>query len=266
MLINKLRATVKTVLANTFAYEFAKSLYTKFKLTRDRQLFQKHHPESEYINYSKRQIAVHRESGFYSQYSQDFFLWSNYLSNIDSGKFIDIGANKPVTNSNSFFFEKNDWTGVAIDPLKHFQPEWIKERKTPLICGAVSDSICDEPFIEILPSAGWEHALSGFKAHVRTEDLALYEHKEYLVATKPLSLYIAEPSKVDLILIDVEGAEMAVLRGIDFTVFSPNYLLIENDRTMGGSETLRNYLKDQGYKCVARIAATDDFYVKKTCL
>jgi len=215
-----------------------------------------------YVSYTKKEILAQRANGYHSQYGQDYFLWTEYFGDKQAGKFIDIGANKPIINSNSFFFEQKGWTGVAFDPLKYLEPEWLEQRGTPFVCGAVSDSMGEQMFIEILPSQGWEHALSGFKGHVREEDLKIYQHKEYIIEVRPLSAHLSNHGTVDLILIDVEGAEMQVLKGIDFSVFSPHYLLIENDGILGGCESIRDYLKDLGYECVARIAATDDFFVK----
>lgn len=257
-----MRAKIKPLLINTFLYSLAKWTYTRYKLISDKIIFKQHYPKAKYINYSLKEILRQRKKGYYSQYGQDYFLWNEYLSNRNLGEFIDIGANKPLTNSNSAFLEQQGWKGLAIDPIQYFGPLWLEQRSTPLVCGAVSDSIGEETFIEILPDKGWEHALSGFKTHVRDEDLKIYEHKEYSVTVSPLGNYLTEPHSVDLIMIDVEGAEIQVLKGIDFSILAPRYLLVENDSTLGGCEIIRDYLKDLGYECVARIAATDDFFIK----
>lgn len=260
--MNSLRAKIKELLINTFLYDLTKWLYTRYKLMRDERFFKQRYPNAKYVNYTQEEILRQRKQGYYSQYGQDYFLWNEYLSEEGLGEFIDIGANKPIVNSNSFFLEQKGWKGLAIDPIQHFGPLWLEHRKTPLVCGAVADSIGEEAFLEILPDKGWEHALSGFKTHVRDEDLKIYQYKEYIVSVSPLGNYLTEPHPVDLIMIDVEGAEIQVLKGIDFSVLAPRYLLVENDSTLGGCESIRDYLKDLGYECVARIAATDDFFIK----
>lgn len=260
--MNSLRAKFKQLLVNTFMYNLAKRVYTFHKLRRDKHIFKQRYPSAKYINFTHKEIERQRKQGYYSQYGQDYFLWNEYLDGERHGEFIDIGANKPISNSNSFFLEQQGWKGLAIDPIKYFEPLWQEHRKTPLVCGAVADSVRNEDFVEILPSKGWEHALSGFKANVRDEDLKIYQYKEYTVSVKPLGYYLTEPRHIDLIMIDVEGAEIQVLKGIDFSVFSPRYLLVENDRILGGCESIRDHLNDLGYECVARIAATDDFYIK----
>jgi FkbM family methyltransferase len=255
------RALFKSILANSFLYDFAKGVYAQYKVSRDRDLFTEKYPNAKYIYYSVNQIAKQRSLGFHSQFGQDFFLWNYYLKNVPESVFVDIGANKPKTNSNSFFLETKGWKGIAIDPIKHFAQSWQKTRDTPLINGAVSDIIGEEDFIEILPKIGWEHALSGFKRYVRKEDLNIYQYKEYKVPVKPLSEYLDPTVNIELMLIDVEGAEMQVLKGIDFSVFSPRYLLVENDSIFGGCNLIRKHLVTKGYECVARIAATDDLFI-----
>lgn len=260
--MNSLRAKFKQLLINTFMYNLAKRVYTVYKLIRDERIFKQRYPNARYVNFTQKEIQRQRKQGYYSQYGQDYFLWNEYLAGGSGCEFIDIGANKPIANSNSLFFEQKGWKGLAIDPIRHFGPLWIEHRKTPLVCGAVADSVREEEFIEILPDVGWEHALSGFKSHVRDEDLKIYQYKEYTVSVKPLGHYLVKPRTIDLIMIDVEGAEIQVLKGIDFPALCPRYLLVENDSILGGCESIRGYLKNLGYECVARIAATDDFFIK----
>jgi FkbM family methyltransferase len=260
--MEKFRAKVKVLLANTIFFGVAKRAYDWIKIKRDAKAFRLANPNSRYLHYSQSELASQRTEGFTSQYGQDYFLWHDILAQKDSGVFVDIGANQPIDNSNSLYLERAGWTGVAIDPLKRFQEPWNKMRETTLICGAVATQESDVAFIEIKQRQGWEHALSGFKEHIRQDDLTIYDYDEYLVKSKPLHLFIQDPATVDLILIDVEGAEMQVLKGIDFNLFSPSYILIENDDLVGDCDTIRVFLLDRGYKCVARISATDDLYIK----
>jgi len=261
--MDKLRTFFKFLLIDTRFYEFAKKLYKTIKVRSDAKIFNKKFPDADYINYSAQELTKQKEQGYYSQYGQDYYLWVEYLNNYGEGVFIDIGANKPETNSNSCFLEKQGWQGIAIDPLKKFQSDWGEKRNATFMCGAVSNSNSKEIFVEILPKDGWEHTLSGFKRYVREEDLHIYEHREYSVDSKPLNEYLPNQTAIDLLLVDVEGAEQEVLNGIDFSVFTPSFILIENIGKFGGDDEIRIYLQNMGYECIARIAATDDLFIKK---
>jgi len=261
--MDKIRTCAKKLLVNTPAFDVAKRIYGWVKVKRDAYEFKQKCPNGLYVHYSSKELVAQRENGFISQYGQDYFLWHEILHQKTEGVFVDIGANQPIANSNSLYLERAGWVGVAIDPLKRFQGAWKQQRKTELVCAAVSDEEQDEEFIEIKQKQGWEHALSGFKRFIRPEDLAIYEYEEYRVNAKPLDQFVRDPAKVDLILIDVEGAEMKVLSGIDFNAFSPEYILIENDNVAGGCDSIRHFLSSVGYRCIVRISATDDLYIRQ---
>ncbi len=261
-IMERIRTFFKLTLANTFLYDHAKSIYISIKLKRDKRIFMASFPSAQYVNYSKNELAQQRKQGYCSQYGQDFFIWTHYLKNQPKGRFIDIGANKPDINNNSFFLEKQGWKGIAIDPLKRFIKQWKDLRDTKLILGAVSSNEQKEVFVEIFDKQGWEHALSGFKQHLREEDLTIFDHTEYTINAQPLHHYLADDKTADVLLIDVEGAEMSVLKGIDLDLLSPRFILIENDDIIGGSPLIRQYLLSNNYACVARFAATDDLFIK----
>jgi FkbM family methyltransferase len=263
--MNKIKVVVKVLLANTVFFSVTKSAYDWLKVKRDKHAFIKKNPESIYVHYSRAELASQREEGFTSQYGQDYFLWHQILDQKDRGIFVDIGANHPIDNSNSLYLEQAGWSGIAIDPLKLFKKCWQEKRETELICGAVASENIDMEFVEFKSKQGWEHQMSGFKELIREDDFAIHDYEESLVRAKPLHCFVSDPETVDLILIDVEGAEMQVLEGIDFSLFTPNFILIENNRIIGGSDLIKAFLFDRRYKCVARISAADDLYIRENC-
>jgi len=115
-------------------------------------------------------------------------------------------------------------------------------------------------YVEMIAKEGWEHAMSGFKECVRPEDLAIHDYIEYQVNAKPLKDYINLTQKVGVLMIDVEGAEMQVLQGIDLRSLQPDYVMVENIGEFGGSIKVREYMERNNYTCIARIAATDDLF------
>jgi FkbM family methyltransferase len=227
----------------------------------ERRVFSKRYPGVSFVNYSQEALAEYRRQGFCSQFGQDYYLYNNIFYGYNSGGFfIDIGGNHPTTNNNSYFLETKGWTGLAFDPLERFRDAWISQRKATFHRIAISGKSAERNFIEILPKDGWEHTLSGFEDRVRAEDLAIYESKKYKIRTAPLREFLPRSQHVDLLLIDVEGAELEVLAGIDFTEIAPSYILIENDGEVGGSLALRCKMESFGYKLIARIGLTDDLF------
>ena len=79
----------------------------------------------------------------------------------------------------------------------------------------------------------------------------------------PLIDLLPDLESCDLLLIDVEGAEEEVLRGVDLERLKPRCILIENNRSPGGDEPVRSHLRERGYRFAARIDQTDDVFVRK---
>jgi hypothetical protein len=90
--------------------------------------------------------------------------------------------------------------------------------------------------------------------------MAEYDYDEIEVRCAPLSELLPPDQTVNLLMIDVEGAEYEVLKGIDFERITPNYILIENVKEIGGDMKLRRMIERHGYTLIARIGATDDLF------
>lgn len=263
MVVSVLRKPLKRALHGTPFYRAAKWSWDRLRIIEDRGAFKASHPDAAYVSYSKPELAKFRQAGFYSQFGQDHYLWNNIFKDYPQpGFFVEVGANHPRANSNTLLFEQKGWRGVAFDPIASFKPMWEKERSTKFHNVAVSAQRETRRFVEILSDAGWEHALSSFEGFVRPDDLAVHKSRTYDVKCGPLSDYVEDGQKVDIILIDVEGAEELVLAGIDFDRHAPRYFLIENMAKPGGSPRIRDILAEKGYRLIARVGATDDLFEK----
>jgi hypothetical protein len=58
--------------------------------------------------------------------------------------------------------------------------------------------------------------------------------------------------QVDVFSLDVEGAEMLVLQGFDFSRWAPKVMIVE-DNTDGRDTTVRQCLEAAGYERVLRL-------------
>lgn len=261
VLINSARSLVKRGLSRVpFAFRMSKRAYMRYKAWADKRSFLARHPSAQHINFRPDELSDIRRQGFHSQYGQDLYLWEHVFNRRPTGFFLDIGGNDPVRNNNSYYLEKRGWTGLAFDPMSRFRLRWLSERSAKFHQVAIANRVEERDFTEFSPREGWEHALSGFSELVRREDKAIYDSKSYKVRTAPVGDFLDEGQHVDLIMIDVEGAEPMVLEGIDFEKIRPDYLLIENVSQLGGSEDIRSYVGNKGYEIIARIGLADDVF------
>lgn len=67
---------------------------------------------------------------------------------------------------------------------------------------------------------------------------------------------IDAPRRIELMSLDVEGAEISVLEGIDHSRYRFRHMLVESR----SPDVLDQYLRDSGYELVARLSSHDYLY------
>ena len=70
-------------------------------------------------------------SEFHSGTGEDAWIVEHIKNLPDKGVFVDVGAASAIFRNNTYYFEKNGWTGICIDA----DPHWFKE----------CDGKCGEP-------------------------------------------------------------------------------------------------------------------------
>jgi len=222
----------------------------------------KKYPSLKLKKYSRTELNTIRGKGSCSQLGQDEYIMKNIFASGFKGTFIDVGCNHPKTGNNSARLEAVGWTGHAIDPQSRFAEAWSEQRRTPFVCAAVSAKVGEREFIEFDVREGWEHELSSFTEYVSRAHLDAMPHIRRNVTTGPLAYLIPDLAEIDLVMVDVEGAEVEVLDGLDLASRRPYCLMIENNRDFDSQEALRRRVISMGYAYVARLGRTDDVFVQ----
>ena len=213
-----------------------------------------------------------------SQLQQDLILDQQIFRGKTGGFFVEVGALDGFGASNTWFFEKErSWSGLLIEPNpvefnkrnQHPRPNSIFEN-----C-AISDV---EMNINFLSIEGPCNVLSGIMEFYNTQHLErinkeldmyksypeghdLYSRKETIPmrAVRLQTLFDKHDLKeIDLISIDVEGAETQVLNSIDFDKMDIKVFLIENNY---GLEKETQFLESKGYKLLGNIQ-WDSVFIK----
>jgi FkbM family methyltransferase len=207
---------------------------------------------------------------YYSQFGQDIFVFEYVFKQKNNGLFVDIGGNHPIKDNNTYILEKNGWKGFAVEPQDFLRKIWPENRETECLPFVIGEDEKDVVFVEGDDS---EHGLSGVDSYNKRSD----DSKKTVIKQRSLSSILAEKDikRIDYLSIDVEGYEMNVLRGVDFSKFEIELVGVENDggfdyipfigKKIGsefGDNKIRKYLKDRGYKYIARIFC-DDFFLKE---
>lgn len=167
--------------------------------------------------------------------------------NYKNGTFIEMGANDGVNQSNTYFYEKElNWFGVLIEPSKQYKT-LVKTRSNKenfllneACCSFKNEgtdldfyysdlmTICDDPKNNLIPNAkSWSKNGEKFK-------------KTGLALSNLLSKHNT-PNHFNFFSLDVEGFEIEILNGIDFSKHSFDYILIEVKDIDKTTELLNRY-------------------------
>jgi len=171
------------------------------------------------------------------------------------GYFVDIGANDGVTDSNSYYFEKElGWDGVCVEPDPRVFTALRKNRKCECLFFAVGPHPSARFYLSELP------AWSG-----TTQPVGKYT--DTFVAMQRLDKIVGRVKvPIDVLSIDTEGTEVGVLQTLDLNKWLVRTIIVEwnSQSRMNGNyeQEIRDYMVKQPYDCAAKIGA-NLIYVRK---
>lgn len=88
-----------------------------------------------------------------------------------------------------------------------------------------------------------------------------FNAKMIKVKSTPLNNLLPKKKSIDILMIDVEGHELNVLKSINLKRYRPNTILVENTGVFFPKENLVNFLKHNKYQHYARIGRSDDIFI-----
>lgn len=143
-----------------------------------------------------------------------------------TGFYIDVGAGHPVADNVTFWFYERGWRGVVVEPQRKLADLYrhIRPRDTA-VCALLGREE-GEADLHVFDR------LHGLSTTVHRHAESANEHEPHRIVRLPVSTLAAlcrdcAPDTIDLLKIDVEGAEGDVLRGNDWRRFRPKMLVIE---------------------------------------
>ena len=191
---------------------------------------------------------------FPGQADQDLLAYLYFRGKRD-GFFLDIGAHDGRTYSNSYVFERLGWRGACVEPLPDVFELLRRNRRCDCYRAALAASGApDAVFIHALGV----DTLSGLESEMAAghEDWIVREGgSPERIRVKTLTFsdlmgYYPDLRTVDFLSLDVEGAEMSILRSIDFDTYDFGLITVECVEEREG-EDLRGFMAEKGYEALA---------------
>ncbi|OSX72991.1 hypothetical protein BU14_0389s0015 [Porphyra umbilicalis] len=187
---------------------------------------------------------------FTGQFGQDAWLWSNHFKALRRpGVFFDVAANEAVDISNTYVFETClGWKGICVEPNTRYLRALHDLRTCDLVPLCLSDVPKTVSFIDYLGLSGIAdtnknvNGSAEWQRRVRTAPRRTLE-----CTTGGAVLRRAALTHVDFLSLDVEGAELEVLRGIDWDAVRIDVIALEEEDPMAGAMA---FLVARGYKPV----------------
>jgi FkbM family methyltransferase len=166
--------------------------------------------------------------------------------------FLDVGAFDGIGFSNSRLFFEKGWSGVCVEPVsKNFEKLQKLYAGTSVLTVRFAASDYDgqlELNVATIPWAeDWGSDVSSPSDETKERWPDYKWEKEVVPATTVNK--ILETNKInaiDFVSIDVEGQELAVLRGFDLQKHHPTLLVVEYSTSLERQELLE-CMKKQGY-------------------
>lgn len=195
----------------------------------------------------------------------------------DNGYFVELGANDGVTQSNSLYFEKyRNWHGLLVEPAPQNFLKCRKNRSSrdSIYCAACVSFDYDQEFVRIAYSnlmsapVSLESDIQDPRAHAQLGNQFLRNEEvvfEFGAVARTLDSLLLEsgaPRVIDFLSLDVEGAELEVLKGVDHKAFRFKYLLVE----CRDFPRLSAYLESHGYTFVEPLSSQDYLFAAEELL
>jgi len=172
------------------------------------------------------------------------------------GYFVEVGANEPQHDSQTWHLEQAGWTGILIEPQPHLA-DALRAKRTARVFAVACSSPQNAGGTMPLYVAG-PH--SSFDPHLVAAGVQPTELIEVPVRTlDSVLIEAAAPRPIDFLSVDVEGHEIEVLSGFDFGRWQPRLVLLEDHV---GNLRKHRFMLRAGYRLVRR-TGLNGWYVPK---
>jgi FkbM family methyltransferase len=174
--------------------------------------------------YIKHKLFIKKKS--YAMDGEDIAVL-DYFKNKKDGFYVDVGCYHPIHRNNTYLLHKKNWNGINIDTSKfsidlfdHMRPNDLNYN-----CAVSNKNEVIKLFyqkeLSQLSTTERTQAESAFQGNIKEKEIQAFTLDEILNRDKYKDI------KIDFLDIDVEGADLKVLKGLSFDKFQPELVCVE---------------------------------------
>ena len=208
----------------------------------------------------------------FSADGEDIIL-RKFLSGLDSGFYVDLGAHDYKDGSNTFYFYLLGWSGICVDPLPGIKKKFLRYRPRDIfidkavISNASSSNKIDFNYYKDFPdnSTTSEQRILDLKNNFKRSPSSVIQ-VETISISNLVKNYIGS-KEVNLLNIDIEGGETDILKNIIDNKIYPWIICVEEigkyaDNIISDSSTYK-LLNENSYLFMGRTFLTSIYLNKK---
>ena len=195
--------------------------------------------------YIKHKFFIKKKS--YAMNNEDTAIL-NYFKDRKNGFYVDVGCYHPIHRNNTHLLHMQNWSGVNID-TSQFSIDlfnFMRPKDLNYNC-AISDKnenikLFYQKELSQLSTIEKSQAEIVFQGDIKEKEIKAFTLDEILSRDR------YKNSKIDLLDIDVEGADLKVLRGLSFEKFKPELVCVEIHAKEIKKSDIYNFLTDKNYE------------------
>ena len=197
--------------------------------------------------YLKHKHFIKKKS--YSMDGEDIFI-VEYFRKKNNGFYIDVGCYHPIHRNNTYLLHKKGWSGINID-IHQFSIDlfnYLRPDDVNLNCAISNKNEVTEMFyqkeLSQISTIEKQQAKIAFQGNIKKSKI------QSLTLDALLEKINFTDKKLDLLDIDVEGADLKVLKGFNIEKFKPELICVEiHEKDIKNSEIYK-YLSNFSYELV----------------
>lgn len=175
----------------------------------------------------RKSVLTRAAKSHWSQYGEDCVL-ASWLSDRRNGFYVDVGAYHPTKGSNTHLLRRRGWRGINIDldEAKILAFRLLRPGDLSIVA-----AVSDRAVVRHVYTDKWYSTRATLSAEIADgADAGEFSRTREVTTTTLTAILDASTFRdrpIDLLNVDVEGEDVNVLRGLDFSRYRPALILVE---------------------------------------